>query len=294
MMRARTAAHARLPAMPALFVDALTVIDFTYLHPTRWLVGESWIVDIELHGALDAQGMVFDFGLVKKSLKREIDRLADHRLLVPDAMAGLGVIELPDGNLRIRREHDGETLTIECPAAAVLRLPVVEVDLAGVGAFLVATLRSAVPDNVERIVVHLREEKIDGAYYHYSHGLKKHDGACQRIAHGHRSRIEIEEDGSRSAVLEKRWAALFRDIYIGSTDDLAYTPVEKHVRFGYVSREGRYLLELHRRHVYLLDTDSTVENIAQHVADALKRAHPERKYRVKAFEGVAKGAIGIA
>ncbi len=278
--------------MPALFVDALTVIDFTYLHPTRWLVGESWIVDIELHGGLDAQGMVFDFGLVKKTLKHAIDHLADHRLLIPQAMAGLEITDLPDGNLRIRRQHDGgEHLLIECPPAAVLRLPVAEIDRAGLGAFLAITLRQALPANVERIVVHLREENIDGAYYHYSHGLKKHDGACQRIAHGHRSRIEIFEDNVRSPMLEKRWGELFRDIYIGTTDDLGYTSAADYLRFGYVSREGRYLLELHRRHVYLIETDSTVECIAEHIAAALKRAHPERHYRVKAFEGVAKGAI---
>lgn len=280
--------------MPALFVDALTVIDFTYLHPTRWLVGESWIVDIELHGALDEQGMVFDFGDVKKALKREIDRLADHRLLLPDAMPGLDVVTLPDGNLRIARAHGDEHLLIECPPEAVLRLAVAEIDRAGVAAFLVATLRDTVPANVERIVVRLREESIDGAYYHYSHGLKKHCGACQRIAHGHRSRIEIEEDGARSSALEKRWAALFRDIYIGSSEDLLYTSAGEHLRFGYTSAEGRYLLELHRRHVYLIDTDSTVEHIAQHIADALHQAHPARRYRVKACEGVAKGAIGLA
>lgn len=280
--------------MPALFVDALTVIDFTYLHPTRWLVGESWIVDIELHGALDAQGMVFDFGDVKKTLKREIDRLADHRLLLPGALPGLEIVELPDGNLRIHRAHGDEHLTLECPPSAVLRLPVAEVDRAGLAAFLVATLRDAVPANVERIVVRLREERIDGAYYHYSHGLKKHQGACQRIAHGHRSRIEIEEDGARSPVLEKRWAELFRDIYIGNADDLVYTPSTNHLRFGYVSCEGRYQLELHRRHVYMIDTDSTVEHIAQHVATALRQLHPGRRYRVKAFEGVEKGAIATA
>lgn len=152
-------------------------------------------------------------------------------------------------------------------------------------------MRQALPANVERIVVRLREENIDGAYYHYSHGLKKHDGACQRIAHGHRSRIEIFEDNVRSPMLEKRWGELFRDIYIGTTDDLGYTSAADYLHFGYVSREGRYLLELHRRHVYLIETDSTVECIAEHIAAALKRAHPERHYRVKAFEGVAKGAI---
>ncbi|MFZ5724537.1 MAG: 6-pyruvoyl trahydropterin synthase family protein [Pseudomonadota bacterium] len=280
--------------MSVLFVDALTVIDFTYLDATRGLVGESWIVDLELHGALDEQGMVLDFGNVKKTVKREIDRLADHRLIVPAALPGLEIVELPDDNLRIAWTDAVGHLLIECPPAAVLQLGAAEVTPQALTSFLTVALRSAVPDTVERIVVRLREEDIDGAYYHYSHGLKKHDGACQRIAHGHRSRIAIEENGTRRADLEQRWASLFRDIYIGTTDDLTYTPSNGHVRFAYVSREGRYLLELPRARVYLIDTDSTVEHIAQHIATALRRDNPQHRYRVKAYEGVAKGAIGTA
>lgn len=280
--------------MSALFVDDLTVIDFTYLHATRGLVGESWIVDLELHGRLDAQGMVLDFGEVKRSIKREIDRLADHRLILPVLLPGLTLRELPDGNLRATCGDGPQHLLVECPPSAVLKLSAAEVTPSALMAFLTVALREAVPENIEQMVIKLREEKIDGAYYHYSHGLKKHQGACQRIAHGHRSRIEIEEDGKRSVVLEQRWAGLFRDIYIGTTDDIAYTPSESHRRFAYATFEGRYLLELPARQVYLIETDSTVELIARHIADALKRDNPQRKYRVKAFEGVAKGAIANA
>ncbi len=277
--------------MSALFVDALTVIDFTYLHATRGLVGESWIVDLELHGKLDAQGMVLDFGEVKRAVKHEIDRLVDHRLVLPVALPGLHLRELPDGNLRATYGDGAQHLLAECPPSAMLKLNAAEVTPPALIAFLTVALREVTPDNVDQIVVKLREEKIEGAFYHYSHGLKKHQGACQRIAHGHRSRIVIEEDGIRSAALEQRWAGLFRDIYIGTTDDLAYTPSEAHRRFAYTTFEGRYLLELPVKQVYLIETDSTVELIASHIADALKRDNPQRKYRVRAYEGVSKGAI---
>lgn len=52
--------------MPLLFVKRLTVIDFSYLDAVRGRVGESWQVDIELEDCLDEQGMVLDFGHIKK------------------------------------------------------------------------------------------------------------------------------------------------------------------------------------------------------------------------------------
>jgi 6-pyruvoyl-tetrahydropterin synthase len=276
--------------MTSLFVEQLTVIDCAYLDAQRGLVGESWIVDIELEGDLDDQSMVLDFGEVKKRLKRALDGSADHTLIVPARHPGL---RLQRGTDRISLEfHGPDAGPIEhhAPPQALTLLDAAQVDSDSLAAHLQPILAQEVPANVAQVRLHLRHERIDGAYYHYTHGLKKHAGQCQRIAHGHRSRLHIQLDGRREPALEAAWAQRWQDIYLGTVEDLVERQNGR-LRFAYTAAEGTFELELPESRCDLLDSDTTVERIAEYLAAGTAAQHPGSSVEIRAYEGVMKGAL---
>ncbi len=284
--------------MNHLFIDNLTVIDFAYLDSHRGLVGESWIADIVLAGELDEQGMVFDFGNVKRTIKRVIDERVDHRLVVPARSGSLEQTEDQRGSRNLTwRLSDGRHLRHQGPEEAVVFLDSDAVMPSGMSRLLEQELKAVLPANVTNVQVDLREELIQGPYYHYVHGLKKHRGNCQRIAHGHRSPICIDINSRRDTALEQHWAQQWRDIYIGSREDISQTWTDQdgvsYVSFSYDANQGEFSLTLPRERVWLLDTDTTVELIAAYLADEIKQTRPQDQVRVKAYEGVGKGAIAL-
>lgn len=282
--------------MDHLFVDNLTVIDFAYLDSARGLVGESWIADVILGGELDEQGMLFDFSNVKRTIKRVIDERVDHRLVVPRGYEGLNWTEDAPDTFRWNLT-DGTFIEHRAPDEAIVWLSAERVVPSAVAQLLESELRAVLPGNVTSVEIYLREDVIEGAYYHYVHGLKKHLGNCQRIAHGHRSPIRIDRDGRRDYELENRWARQWQDIYVGTEEDVVRRFVTDdgmaYITFEYEANQGEFALTLPERRVYMLRSDSTVEFIAAHIADTLKAQFPDSQIRVQAYEGVGKGAIAL-
>ncbi|MEK6805694.1 MAG: 6-carboxytetrahydropterin synthase [Pseudomonadota bacterium] len=278
--------------MTSLFVEQLTVIDCAYLHPQRGLVGESWIVDLELEGDLDDQSMVLDFGEVKKKLKKTVEAIGDHQLIVPGKSKLLHFVRSGERSGLTYKAESG-VIEHQSPAAAVCVLDAEQVDATSLAARLQDAVIKAAPKNVKTARVHLRHEVIDGAYYHYTHGLKKHAGHCQRIAHGHRSRLAISVDGRRDSKLENRLADHWRDIYLGSTADMT-AHGKGRMRFEYTAGEGEFLLELPADRCDLMTADTTVERIAEHLAQKVAAERPRMKIEVRAYEGVHKGAVARA
>lgn len=288
-----------------LFVKDLTVIDSSVLDYNRGIIGQSWLVDIILHGDLNEQNMVLDFGIVKKLIKSTVDELVDHKLIVP-ALAPFCDI-MSDGSFTyVDGWREGEhSVHLACPDQAFALIPATEITLASLEAYLTEQLMIRLPNNIKKLDVKLRAENIAGADYCYSHGLRKHLGNCQRIAHGHRSTIEILRDGQRDAELESRWAKRWQDIYLAEQCDQvsaaemalskaamqALTPA--HHCFKYQAPQGEFQIAIHSAVVEILPYETTVENIAQYIADTLAKDE-QTPLTVYAYEGVGKGAIASA
>ncbi|MFM5709122.1 MAG: 6-pyruvoyl trahydropterin synthase family protein [Aeromonas veronii] len=289
-----------------LFVRDLTVIDSSYLCERRGMVGESWLVDIEMSGELNEMSMLLDFGRVKKLIKSIIDEEVDHKLLVPTECQLIHVETLDGDESTVDLLRPGRSIHLRCPSQGFAFIPAPQVDKESVTRYLLAVLAKRLPGNIKDLSLTLRQEAITGAFYHYSHGLKKHDGNCQRIAHGHRSPIEIHIDGERDQELELNWAERWGDIYLGTEEDkvalteLALSPRanaqlgEHHCGFKYVAPQGLFQLAIPSTEVEMIDTDTTVELLACYIAREVKKMVGDKFVKIVAYEGVGKGAIAYA
>ena len=289
-----------------LFVNDLTVMDFSYLCPERGMVGESWIVDVILSGDLNEESMVLDFGKVKKQLKQLIDEYIDHKLLVP-VEHQYSRVEHDEKSDRVKVDFirpNNKSIHLNCPAEAYAFVYSQNVTMPSVSDYLKDVIATHLPENVASLELNLRAEVINTPYYHYTHGLKKHDGNCQRIAHGHRSKVVVFENQHESLKWQEYWAKRWCDIYIGSTEDIVDVSEtvfvlpddnsEQHHIFAYESSQGRFELAIPKTESEMMDTDTTVECLAQFMADEHKRLHCNSDFKVLAYEGVGKGAIAFA
>ncbi|WP_253584693.1 6-carboxytetrahydropterin synthase [Aeromonas caviae] len=292
-----------------LFVRDLTVIDSSYLCERRGMVGESWLVDIEMSGELNEMSMLLDFGRVKKLIKSIIDEEVDHKLLVPTECPLVHVHALENDESTVDLLRPGRAIHLRCPTQGFAFIPAPQVDKESVTRYLLGVLAKRLPGNIKDLSLTLRSERIEGAFYHYSHGLKKHDGNCQRIAHGHRSPVEILVDGERDEELEFNWAERWADIYLGTEEDrvvlgeLALSERAEaslkegdahYIGFKYVAPQGLFQLAMPAAEVEMIDTDTTIELLAHYIAREVKKQVGDKFVKIVAYEGVGKGAIAYA
>lgn len=275
-----------------LFVNHLSNVDCSCLDPEFGLIGASWIVDIILEGELDHQGMIMDFGDVKKHIKDTIDNSIDHTLLIPTNCPNI-TVNKKDSSCDITYRFSKGKIEHSSPLEAVSLLDTDTITMKFLETFLEQIIAESLSENGLSARIMLREEVIEGASYVYSHGLKQHEGNCQRIAHGHRSQIRIIQEGTRSEELEKSWSDRWHGQYLANQIDVKKTYTEDSIDytvFAYNALQGAFELTIPTACCSFINDETTVEHLAQYICDTLSN-ETGKKLRVFAYEGVNKGAI---
>ncbi|WP_192036869.1 6-carboxytetrahydropterin synthase [Halomonas sp. YLGW01] len=274
-----------------LFVNGLTHLDASAWCPRRGLIGISWQVDVELDGELGEDGMLFDFGHVKPWIKSRLDDGADHTLIVPTEAPGVTIGDCAEG-LAIRTTTP-YAMEVRGPRQAFTLVPTAEITPEGLAARFAEEMMQAPPPRVSAIRLAFSDEPIAGAAYTYSHGLRRHDGNCQRIAHGHRSPLHVWQAGVRAPALEAAWAERLADRYLIDESDLQddrEAAALGELTTRYHAPQGAFFLRLPKERCVILPTATTIEQIATWLAGEIARETGQTT-RVQAFEGIGKGAI---
>jgi 6-pyruvoyl-tetrahydropterin synthase len=289
-----------MPA-PSLFLNDFTVLDFAFVGEAGGVFGGSFFVSAELFGELDEKDFLLDFSRAKKALKALVDEAFDHKLLIP---TGSGSAKVIPGGLEIRDDKNGAAWTYECPREAFELFPDARID-AGVIAYHLARLaKTALPANVREARFHLTSPaRLETeASFRYTHGLRFHDGNCQRLFHGHRNPVEVWIGGARSARWETALAAEWSDAHFVALPTLKNResldlplgrrqPAHPGVaELEYTSGQGVFRARLPAARVVLTESEPSIETMAKLGLSALRALGLEGEARVVAYEGLNKGS----
>ena len=231
-----------------------------------------------------------------------IDNLVDHVLVVPTGNKNVQVESSKSTTAVSLFQLDG---LLKCfisgPPGAFLLLPSAGITVTDLEHVIEKAILSELPHGIGEVHISLESEVINGTSYHYSHGLKKHDGNCQRIAHGHRSAIHIYVEGQRSLRLELYWGERVNNTYLVCAEDIvsvgqlsATAAALWHpdiIASAYCGSQGRFELLTLNEDTYTLPGDTTVESLALYVHDTIRAHLPAVMLEVHTFEGIDKGAI---
>lgn len=272
-----------------LFIKDFTVIDCAIYDYQKGPVGMSWSVDIEFIGKTDNEGVVFDFSHAKKTAKKIIDDLVDHKFVCTHS----DVID-HDKNLLFTNNNGLEYLA---PKQAFCLL--YQTTENSIKQYLEQNILDSVSENILEVRLTFNDEETlnpDNYYYHYTHGLKYHYGNCQRLLHGHKSTVEIKVNGKRNKEYEKYISDYFYNSHVCYKPNLICYDNLMSKLINYNSSQGEFKLIIPNKNLIIMEEETTVENISKEIYNILLKHNETLKNKtveIHAFEGIGKGSIFV-
>ena len=296
-------------ATGTLFIKDVDRIDCASFEPNQGITGKSWYVDVYVTGELDHNGFVFDFSLLKKTVKNILKKTIDHALLIP--IESQQVVYQTSGSdeqwilrAKARLTNTDKVWEYTCPKGAVYPVRCTRITREIVEQECRRLVRHRLPPHISDVKIQLRKEvgHPSDSFFRYTHGITDHDGHCQRLFHGHRSKIEVFVGGERRKDLEQYIANdLFGSIvHIASLRQLAGSKAElgidrsseDTIELAYQGTQGNFKACIPANRVYFVAEQTSVERITAQLAGHLvAKFNLQAGVRVACFEGIDKGAV---
>jgi 6-pyruvoyl-tetrahydropterin synthase len=294
--------------LSTLFVKDVGKIDSAMFDPGLGIVGQSWYVDVWLTGALDENGFVFDFSPLKALIRQTLSSTLDHALIIPVGSQNVQFSELDSAErwlLRSKSRSEAKEARWDyiSPKGSVFPVHTVALKTTNIEQEFTRILKHRLPPTVHHLAVKLREEAISPteASYRYTHGITGHNGLCQRLFHGHRSRIEIFIGDERRPDLEhfvvreifgtNVHIATLNQIKSGNGEIGCRGKTDSPVTLAYTGTLGSFEATMPASRIFFVEDETSVESLAREVARLIKREEkPSDKIRAVCYEGIDKGA----
>lgn len=295
--------------LSTIFLYDITKIDCGLFDPATGISGQSWIVDLAVSGVPDENGFIHDFSDLKKIVRKTLKSTVDHALILPILSKTVEYQDSPEGEtwrLLSQESRNSQPLVWQytCPKGGVFPIRALYLDKESITHEITKSLRHRLPSHIREMRVTLREEDLDPteAYFRYTHGIPSHEGQCQQLFHGHKSRIEIYLNDKRRPDLEHFVASdiLGHSVHITNSQQIVSDPIEAGVRpepgespvnIKYKSSCGTFSAQIPRHKVFAVEGETSIESITRQIAIVLRtKLEPQSNLRVRCFEGIDKGA----
>ena len=298
-------------AVGTLFVKDVDRLDCAVFDPSLGVVGQSWYVDIEVAGQLDDNGFVYDFSHLKKLVKLVLKKSLDHALLIPIQSTHVRYQESEAGEVWFLKAQGRLTganseWVYACPKGAVYPIRSVKVAESLIEAECMRLIRHRLTPGIQKVGIKFRPEvgEATDSFFRYTHGITEHQGLCQRLFHGHRSRVEVFVGGERRRDLEQYIAHdLFNSVvHIASKTQVVENPQHYNptgsgddlVTLAYEGTLGSYEASIPSNRVFWVEDHTSIECISQALASHLaNKLNSSCEIRVVCYEGIDKGAVAV-
>ncbi len=297
------------PNTGTIFVNDIATLDCAFFDPSSGISGQSWHVDAHVTGPLDDNGFVYDFSVLKSVVRHVLKSTLDHTLIIPVGSSGINYSET--NGVEHWRLHAKTKLTntdfewvYECPKGAVYPIRAISLKPSIVAQELSRLVKHRLSSTIQNINIQIRQETTAPATasYHYTHGISGHEGACQRLFHGHRAMIEVYQGPERRCDLEH---FIVREVFGVHVHFATPTQVKagsfevgqrgkdsSPITLSIEGSLGRYEAVLPSNRVFIVEPVPSVECIAKQVAKVLQNQEPQSKnLRLVCYEGIGKGAV---